>query len=119
MEQREYKRLQEDPRVFRRAELVDSIRWLGDSLPSVTDALIRILAGQPLDKPQQHAGAPESDLFRVLVTKADVSEVCGHLLSQEAAAVSPSGETTALASKIGSLVDRWSRYAESLDDDAA
>ena len=35
MEPEEYRLLTKDPGVFRREELTDTIRWLGDSLPNV------------------------------------------------------------------------------------
>ena len=114
MEPREYKVLQADPRVFRRAELADTVRFVRDGMPGLARALTHLLEGQPLDKSAQHSGGVDSDLFRVVVSEIEAEEICGYLLSKEAGAVSPSGETTALASAIGSLVDRWSRYAESV-----
>jgi hypothetical protein len=115
MNAREYKFLQDHPGVFRRRELADTIRCLADSMPGVARALAHVLAAPPIEKPKDHSGGAESDLFRVVLARADAREVCEHLLSSEAAAVSLSGETTALASQVGSLVDRWSRYAQSLD----
>jgi hypothetical protein len=112
VEQTEYKILQADPRVFRRGELADTVRIVGDELPSLARAFTQLLEGRPLDKPPQHSAGVESDLFRVVVSETDVEEICEHLLTKEAAAVSPSGETTALASAIASLLDHWSRYAE-------
>jgi hypothetical protein len=119
MEAREYKLLQEHPAVFNRSELADTLRWLGDALPKVAHGLAQILDGSPLEKPLRHAGGAETDLFRVAMPRDEAEEVCGHLLSSEAAAVSPSGETTSRASQIASLLDHWSRYARSLDNGAA
>ena len=79
---------------------------------------MNILQAPPVPRPPQHSGGPESDVFRVTLTSGEAHEVCSHLLSSEAAAVSRDGQTTPLASKIASLVDRWSRYAEALDDAA-
>ncbi len=115
MEASEYKLLQEDPRVFRRVELADTCRHLGKKLPSVSFLLARTLNEPPIEKPLLHSGGADSDLFLVQMPLADVREVCGFLLDGEAAAVSSEGETTPLASEIASLVDRWTRYAKSLD----
>jgi hypothetical protein len=114
MEQGEYKVLQADPRVFRRGEIALTIRLVGDELPDVARAFTELLEGPALDKPLQHSGGVETDLFRVELSEAEAEDICGHLLSKEAAAASPSGETTALASTIASLVDRWSRYVEAV-----
>jgi hypothetical protein len=119
MEAREYKALQEHHAVFRRTDLSNTVRWLGDSCPDVTRALMNILQAPPVPTPPQHSGSPASDLFRVALTRGEADEVCSHLLSSEAAAVSRDGQTTPLASQIASLLDRWWRYAEALDDGAA
>ena len=119
MEANEYKLLQEHPRIFRRGELASTCRHLGNVLPTVSLLLARILEAPAIEKPRLHSGGVDSDLFRVLLSLADARELRRSLLDVEAAAVSIEGETTPLASEIASLVDRWTRYAQSIDVGAA
>jgi hypothetical protein len=115
----EYRLLQQSPRVFRRSELSSTCRLLGEAWPGISASISRILEGEPIAKPLQHTGGPDTDLFDVAVPLLEARQVCGHLLSREAAAVSPDGDTTALASTISSLLDRWTRYVRSLEQGAA
>ena len=65
------------------------------------------LSQAPIAKPPKHIGGPETDFFQVNLTEEEVEQIICHLFDREAAAVSPDGETTVLASYYAGLVDFW------------
>ena len=108
MDAREYKQVTSQPDVFSRADLDATLTVLRDEL--LRDSLGEALTASPIPKPPLHEGAPESDCFRLALPPGTAEEILDELGRLDASAVSANGHTTPEASRIGDLVDFWSRY---------
>jgi len=107
MRPNEYKAACQAPDVFSRAALEATIEALGGAEPALSSRLTDALSAEPIVKPPQHRGGPETDFFRVSLTAEEVHELISHLVGLEAEAVAEDGSTTPEASYMASLVDYW------------
>jgi hypothetical protein len=113
----EYKKATRVPDVFGAIDLevtIQCLRATGSSLAERLACTTRTL----IPKPSLHSCGPETNFVRIALPLAFVREIVSELLSAEAGAVSPKGETTPEASYLGSLVDRWGRYQHWLEERA-
>lgn len=114
MDNKDYKIISTSEDTFYRSELESTLTALKVSGNNTLIRVIeKILEKPSVEKPAQHSGGPETDLFTVDIpweTAEEIKEILGDL---EVGAVGGSGETTPLASHYASLLDRWHKYIES------
>jgi hypothetical protein len=110
MNANEYKTKCQQPHVLRRPTLEATARIVAQANTDLAVRLHGIVAGQPIPKPASHTGNAETDFFEVDLSREEAHAVLSILLSAEADAVSPHGETTPQASSLADIVDLWGRY---------
>ncbi len=108
MDAQKYGRLTSSPLFISRPILEETAAILQKRSESATEALNRLFEESPLTKPEKHTGDSSTDYFDTTGLSDDILEsICDNLFEAEADAVPSSGETTAKASRIASLVDLW------------
>jgi hypothetical protein len=111
----EYKMACQQPATFSRFIIEETARLL--TTDSKLKARLEAISTQePIQKPTLHNGERNADYFPVNLSQAEAAEIIDILLSAEAEAVSPDGETTPYASFIVRLVDVWSAYLDFKSD---
>ncbi len=110
-----YKTLCDSPRMFSRWMLEQSIELLGES-PHLAARLLHMLRGAPLDKPPDHRGGAQTDMFEVVLALEQARAV--QRIIVEAVAV---GRTTTGTSPrgLGGFAEAWSEYVIYVEREAA
>ncbi len=105
MDWERYKQLCDQPNVFSRWMLHQTIELAGET--PVADVLAGALDASPLEKPDDHCGGPATDMFVVELevgSRRAVLELV--VLAREAGAA-----TTATSPRgLGGFVEAWSEY---------
>lgn len=113
MEPERYRELCAGPKAFSRGELEETLAALKAAGSSGQEAVLEALKSDPIEKPELHRGGKETDYFEVDVGAGDVTRILSSLGELEARSVDADGDTTPMASRYASLLDRWARYADS------
>lgn len=105
-----YKTLCDTPDVCSRWLLEQTLELLEAS--SVSRKLEDALRQPPIDKPDDHEGGPETDMFRLSLGLEDVRAVRERVEQAQAA-----GETTAATRDrgLGGFVETWREYEQQLE----
>ena len=107
-----YKKICRQSDVFGRV-IIEETAQLMPTGSRLKSQLLTVLNQEPICKPDLYkSGVNNYDHFRVNLSVTEVEKITTILISHEAEAVSPSGETTSCASLIGGLVDIWHNYIE-------
>ena len=108
MDSREYGRICVQSNALARPIIEASLQIIEGADPGLDKNIRGILHGKPVQKPPEHQGGPETDIFLVTLARADIEKVVDILFGMEASAVGSE------ASTISTLVDSWNRML--LDD---
>ncbi|HEY5679634.1 MAG TPA: hypothetical protein VIS55_06170 [Pseudomonadales bacterium] len=105
MDWERYKQLCDQPNVFSRWMLNQTIELIGES--PVADTLAGVLGSFPLEKPDDHRGGPATDMF-VLELESGVRRAVVELvlLAREAGAATEATSHRGL----GGFVEAWREY---------
>ena len=115
MDAKEYKNTGSMANVFSAGELEATVNCLMSTRPKVGEFL-QAATWTLVAQPPRHRGGKSTERFRLDLSWDAVSEIVDALFDAEAGAVSPEGETTPEASRLGELVDRWTRYRGQLEE---
>lgn len=103
----EYKAACQCPNAFMRGALEETVRVLQAEAPELVPLIEQALSQAAIEKPKRHAGDETTDYFRVHISAADAEAIRDAFGDKEAEAVSPEGNTTALASHYAGIADAW------------
>lgn len=113
----EYRNLTSSPDVFSASILEETQNCL-NTIESPAAQIVAKASLTAIERPALHTAGPGADHFRVKLSLEEVSEITSELLTAEALAVDPNGETTPGASYCASLVDVWGNYQHWLEQGA-
>lgn len=103
-----YKQLCDSPDAFSRWMLEETSELVGEPLAG---ALRRAMAGEPIDKPDDHTGAELTDMFSLRLTPEQASAIHARV----AEAVDAAQATTRTRSRgLGGFEEAWREYAQYL-----
>jgi len=105
--------------VFHRGTLEETIAVLEREHADLAQRVRSQLERPPMQKPEQHTGGRESDLFQVELFRAEVDLIVEAMGIAEVGALGPDYTTTQAASHFAGLLDTWNRYRFLLDEKAA
>jgi len=115
MDVEEYKSICNQPDVFERGMLENSMQeLLSRHLPSAL-RVQEILKSVPISKPHLHNGNQDTDYFQITLNLSEAEQIVEYLLDAEAESVGSDGQTTPQASRFASLVNAWERYIDFCD----
>jgi hypothetical protein len=106
MKWNEYKRLCDSPQVFSRWMLEQCIELLGNDL-RLRNLLARELGGRSLDKPRDHRGGTQTDMFEVALSLNDARAV--HAIIGDAVREGRTTEQTGPRG-LGGFEETWREY---------
>lgn len=100
------------PNAFSRNDLIATM----DALRTETTrwTVQQVLQSPPILKPLFRKDCSDTDFFAIEMSIFEVEEILKELLDAEAAGSSRGKRATAVATRVSALVDKWSRYLESL-----
>lgn len=109
MDWNRYKQLCDLPNVFSRWMLEQTGELLEDDLCRSID---RVLAGTPLEKPDDHRGGTVTDMFVLSLEREEVMRICRSVDAASAAG----RRTSATAGRgLGGFREAWTDYLRALD----
>lgn len=106
MEWSTYKQLSHDPEYFTRVALNRTAAFVNQRIAAI---LIQFTQTKPLEKPHDHKGGSETDVFKISLKYSDVSMLLAEL---EAARVRLKLEQGSTQPNLGPLIARWQEYAD-------
>lgn len=115
----EYKAACQRPDAFTRGALEETVRVLQAEAPELVPLVEQALSQAAIEKPKRHAGDETTDYFRVHISVNDAVAIRDAFVDKEAEAVSPDGDTTALAIHYAGMADAWACCQLWLEDAAA
>ena len=104
------------PDAFGREAVAETALAIAGDDPALAERVRALLNAAPIAKPANHAGGPGTDVIRVDLPVGAVEAIVNALGIAEAGAVGDDGATTREASRLATLVDRWSRLKFHLDE---
>lgn len=116
MDSKTYKREMSGADVFHRGTLEETIAVLERKQADLAQRVRNQLERPPIQKPEQHTGGSDSDIFRVELFRAEVDLIVEALGEAEVGTLGPDYTTTPEASRFADLRDTWSRYRFLLDE---
>lgn len=102
--------------VFHRTTIEETIAVLDHKQPELAQRIRIQLALPPIQKPGQHTGGSESDIFPLKLSRAEVDLIVEALGDAEVAALGPDYATTPEASRFVTLQGIWNQYKCLLDE---
>lgn len=105
-----FKQLISQADIFRRGTLTETIEVLERKHADLAARVGSQLERPPIQKPDQHAGGSETDIFRVELFRAEVELIVDAMSVAEVGALGPDYTTTPEASRFAGLLDTWNRY---------
>lgn len=106
VDDQEYKRLCAQPDVMRRADLRATIARLGPQHAELRNALARVLASSPLQKPSGFQGGPENDYFYLDISEQDLFAIADVIADIEIS-LADSEDGSAELNFVAELHDTW------------
>jgi len=103
MDSRQYGRICVQPNALARPIIEASLQIIEGADPGLEESIREILHGKPVQKPPEHQGGPETDIFLVTLERGDIEKALDILFDMEGSAVGLE------ASRIAKLVDSWNR----------
>ena len=111
LEWSEYKALCDSPHVFSRW-MLQQTRELLDAVPQLAASVARILEGPILEKPADHRGGPQTDMF---VMDLSLAEARATLAVIDAAVASGRTTTATHGRGLGGFHEAWLEYVNYLE----
>jgi hypothetical protein len=116
MDRATFKQLISQADIFRRGTLTETIEVLERKHADLAARVRSQLERPPIQKPDQHTGGSETDIFRVELFRAEVDLIVNAMGVAEVSALGPDYTTTPEASRFVGLRDTWNRYGFLLDE---
>ena len=113
MEWETYKRLSHDPEYFTRVALERTASFVNSRIAA---RLRQFTHAIPLQKPSDHKGGEETDVFKIQLDSADTTNILAEL---ETARVQLKLEQGSSQPNLRPLIARWQEYADWLQECAA
>lgn len=105
-----YKLISDSPDVCSRWLLEQTLELVDD--PALAARLRAAVDGPPLEKPADHRGGPETDMFPMSLTLDEVQRLCRAV---EAAAAAGRETSATRGRGLGGFVETWREYARFLE----
>lgn len=105
-----YKVICDTPDVCSRWLLDQTLELMDD--PALVNRLTGALDGSPIEKPDDHEGGAETDMFRLSLTLSDVRAVRSRVEDAAASGVTTSGTR---GRGLGGFAETWREYEQFLE----
>lgn len=101
-----YKRLSHETEYFTRVALIRTASYIE---PRVATTLKRFTESTPLEKPVDHKGGPETDVFKIQLSQEDIATILADLENARARLKLEQGSSQP---NLGPLIALWQEHAD-------